>query len=83
MRAYIHLSMAVESLSTLVRRPLTTSEVEDAFWVVVNNDRRYASGEVALRLLDAPIEVTDDDGVFTLESTLELQVRMVAELRQR
>ena len=82
MRAYIHLSMAVESLSTLVRRPLTTSEVEDAFWVIVNNDRRYASGEVALHLLDSPIEVTDDDGVFSLEATLTLQARLVEELRR-
>jgi hypothetical protein len=74
--------MAVESLSTLVRRLLTTSEIEDAFWVIVNNDRRYASGEIALRLLDSPIEVTDDDGVFSLEATLTLQARLVEELRQ-
>ena len=80
MRALIHLTSAVDALSDLCGRSLTKGDVEDAFWVVVNNNRYYASGEIVASYMDSYIEVRTDDGDLSLTDSLQLVARVLEAL---
>jgi hypothetical protein len=76
-RARIHLRTAAEWLGVSFQQRFFESEVEDAFWIAVHDDRTHASGEVSPALMDRPIEVCNDDGEFDHAATNRLIARMV------
>jgi hypothetical protein len=81
MNARIHLKTASDWLNVSFNRSFLPSEIEDAFWLAVHDDRTYAAGEVSPSHLDRPIEVCTDDGEFDHAATNRLIVRMVEFLR--